>query len=243
MPLEFFTVRHLLVFRDWRTSDVRRLFGKPDAIFALPRYRYHVRSRPRRTKEELLHCLVTGHRPAFLRARVEAVEQRDDFRPDEDRIVDRMKNWSRLREACHDALDTVASRAFGSTPTVEEAPITEPLFRLDDSNQVRCDTCGAISFNHRLCQSYGYEGYLPPARPQPWRIEQTPQGYQVVDADGLLVVHLFHAKWALPLAIALTGQRLFGFEGALAQEPEEAGGAGRSEGSRPPLRVVPETGI
>ena len=62
-------------------------------------------------------------------------------------------------------------------------------------------------------------------------------GYRIANRNGVLPADLFHAYWALPLAIAFTGQRLVAFDGALATEPDEDPDA-RAAGSRSRLRFV-----
>ena len=63
------------------------------------------------------------------------------------------------------------------------------------------------------------------------------RGYPVANRNGLVLANLFHADWALALAMALTGRRLAAFDGTLAEEDHEDDN-GRPMHSPPRLRVV-----
>jgi hypothetical protein len=221
---EFFTTDELLDCRSWRPDQPPRLLGVPDAVLT-----------------------IRGEEPvvAFLRWRVEAAETTIGFRAHEDRPEKMGPSWNMFRYVLHDAIDaaSTAYQAFNNLqpPEAQEPQDPEtwakPIYRLDDRSCFRCPACGQISRNETHFKS----DTCPRRLSAPFRVEQHRWGYRVANCNGFVLADLFHAYWALPLAIALTGRRLAAFDGALADEDHQDG-ANRPTRSPPHLRVVSAAG-
>jgi hypothetical protein len=112
----------------------------------------------------------------------------------------------------------------------------KPVFRLNDCDYFRCHACGRVTVHEDHFTSYLCPGRLS----APYRVEHHRWGCRVANRNGLVLADLFHAYWALPLAIALTGRPLAAFDGALAEE-DHHDGAGQPRRSSPRLRVVSAT--
>ena len=218
MLLEFFTFDELLDYRSWRPEQPSQLLGVPDAVLTI------------RGEEPVL---------AFLRWRVEAAETTVGFRAHEDRPERMGPSWNAFRYVLLDAIDAAATAymAFDNPEPPDPEPRAKPIFRLDDWDKYRCPACGLITGNDTHFESYECRGRLS----APFRVEQHRWGYRVANRNGLRLADIFHAYWALPLAIALTGRPLAAFDGALAEEDHQDG-AGRPTRSPPHLRVVSATG-
>ncbi len=222
---EFFTTAELLDWRSWRPEQPSQLLGVPDAILTI------------RGEEPVL---------AFLRWRVEAAETTVGFRAHEDRPERMGPSFITFQDSLRDAIDaaSTAYQVFNnlepSEPQVPEdpAPRAKPLYRLDGLSCFRCPACGQISPNETHFRS----DTCPRRLSAPFRIEQHRWGYRVANRNGLRLADLFHAYWALPLAIALTGRRLAAFDGGVHVEEEHQDGAGRPTRSPPHLRIVSATG-
>lgn len=217
---EFFTTEELLDWRAWRPDQPARLLGVPDAILT-----------------------ISGEEPvlAFLRWRVEAAETTVGFRAHEDRPEKMGPSWNTFRYVLHDALDaaSTAYQAFDNLEPPEPqdpAPRAKPIYCLDGLSCFRCPACGQISPNETHFKS----DTCPRRLSEPFRIEQHRWGYRVANRNGLRLADLFHAYWALPLAIALTGRRLAAFDGTRA-EVDHQDGSGRPTRSPSHLRVVSVT--
>ena len=218
---EFFTTDELLDWRSWRPDQPPRLLGVPDAVLT-----------------------INGEEPvlAFLRWRVEAAETTIGFRAHEDRPEKMGPSWNAFRYVLLDAIDA-ASLAWQTADNPEllepedPAPTAKPIFRLDDWDKYRCHACGQVTGNDTHFESDA----CPRRLSAPFRVEQHRWGCRVANRNDLRLADLFHAYWALPLAIALTGRRLAALDGALATDAEEDAAA-PAAGSRPRLRVVPATG-
>jgi hypothetical protein len=221
---EFFTTAELLDWRSWRPDQPPRLLGVPDAILT-----------------------ISGEEPvlAFLRWRVEAAETTVGFRAHEDRPERMVPSWNAFRYVLLDAIDAAATAymAFDNPhpPEPQESqdptPRAKPIYRLDGLSCFRCPACGQISQNEKHFRS----DTCPRRLSAPFRIEQHRWGYRVANRNGLRLADLFHAYWALPLAIALTGRRLAAFDGGVHVEEEHQDGAGRPTRSPSHLRVVSVT--
>jgi hypothetical protein len=228
--LEFYSSRYLRVCRFWRPSQVQRLLGKPDAIIAEDWVRSRRRPRPGYTQEQLERLLVvyTVQRRVYLKARVEAVEQSRAFRSDQCRLVRSMRNWTSFRAAtlnvieatnalywCGEDPDFAAADRLSHAEIIEKFEAVqrantglEPLYRLDGSLCYRCSNCGKVT------QTSQHEGAPKCFRVRtPPRIESTTTGFKVINTHGEEVAHLFHADWALPLAMAIAGKRLTPIDG------------------------------
>jgi hypothetical protein len=215
---EFFTLDHLLEWRSWRPDQPPRLLGVPDAVLTI------------RGEEPVM---------AFLRWRVQAAETTIGFRAHEDRPERMGPSWNAFRYVLLDAIDAAAAAyvAVDNPEPPDPEPRAKPIYRLDDWDKFRCPGCGLITHSDTHFGSSECRGRLS----SPFRIEQHRWGYRVANRNGLVLADLFHAYWALPLAIALTGRRLAAFDGARAEE-DHPDGAGRPRRSSPHLRIVSETG-
>mgnify|MGYP001824431824 CR=1 FL=1 len=221
---EFFTTAELLDWRSWRPEQPAQLLGVPDAVLTI------------RGEEPVL---------AFLRWRVEAAETTVGFRAHEDRPEKMGLGFITFQDSLRDAIDaaSTAYMAFDNPAPPEPekpqdpAPPLKPIFRLDISSYFRCPACGQISRNATHFKS----DTCPRRLSAPFRVEQHRWGYRVGNCNGLVLADLFHAYWALPLAIALTGRRLAAFDGGVLAEEDHQDGASRPTRSSSHLRVVSVT--
>ena len=182
MVPDFLTTEFLQTWRRWRPEQVDGLLGQPDAIFAGGRGK---------------------RRHAFFRYRVEAAEQTIGFRAHEDSPDKPLHSWMTMDAALMEAVHEIAWRAFES-PRPKDFMNVEPIFRLDDTGLFRCKACGAING----CYDDAYFGRCSRwHKPTPLRIEQTRRGYKIIKSRGALFADFPSAKWALPLALAITGRR------------------------------------
>ena len=221
MLLEFFTTDELLDWRSWRPDQPPRLLGVPDAVLT-----------------------IEGEEPvlAFLRWRVEAAETTIGFRAHEDRPEKMGLGFITFRDSLRDAIDaaSTAYMAFDNPEPPEpqepqdSEPRAKPIYRLDDRSYFRCCACGQVTVHAKHFTSNNCRGRLS----APFRIEQHRWGYRVANRNGLRLADIFHAYWAMPLAIALTGRRLAAFDGGALAEEDHQDGAGRPTRSPPHLRVV-----
>jgi hypothetical protein len=186
MVPDFITTEGLLDYRRWRPEQVDALLGQPDAIFAVWR-----RKRKR----------------AFFRYRVEAAEQTIGFRAHEDRPDQPGHNWMAFQFVCHDAFFMWGSWAFGVPRPEDRERLATPIFRMDDLGFFRCKACGAV---HNSYDDVYFDRCSH--KPKPLWIEQTRSGYKILEGRGALFAHFPYAVWALPLAMAITGQKFWPLE-------------------------------
>ena len=216
MLLEFITFDALLDYRSWRPEQPSQLLGVPDAML-----------------------MTRGEEPelAFLRWRVEAAETTIAFRAHEDRPEKMGPSFNTFDYVLREALDAAHLAWLSADNAQPQAPepTAKPIFRLDNSDYFRCCACGEVTVHAEHFTSYKCRGALS----APFRVEQHRWGYRVANRNGLRLADLFHAYWALPLAIALTGRPLAAFDGARDTDPDEDAAA-PAAGSRPHLRVVPD---